>query len=112
MVRVPQPQMPRRSFRQGPQQPQPMLPRPRRPRPRRLNLWQRFQWAWILVPALIVLAAWIATGLEPSVNFEDIARLLGVTHIDRYARLALLGLLVVAIVAIAKILREQRRDRK
>jgi hypothetical protein len=81
--------------------------RPRRPRPRRSNFWRRLHWGWVLVPLVLILATWIATGIRPSVSFQEIAAILGVHHVDRYARLALLGLVVVAIVAIARIMRKR-----
>jgi len=111
MTQVPQPRMPRGPYRQGPQ-PMPVQPRPPRRRPRRLNLWQRMHWGWILVPLLLVLAAWLATGIQVSFSWDSVMDMLAVHNKEAYTRLALLGLLVVAFVAIAKILREQRRDRK
>ena len=111
MTQLPQPRMPRGPYRQGPQ-PMPVQPRPRRPRPRRLNFWQRMHWGWILAPLLLVLAAWLATGIEAGVTWNQVMDMLAVHNKEAYTRLALLGLLVVAFVAIAKILREQRRDRK
>ena len=112
MARLPQPQMPRRPFRQGQQQPQPMpvQPRPRRPRPRRLNLWQWMHLGWVLVPIVLIVAAWLATGIEVGVTWNQVMDMLAVHNKEAYTRLALLGLLVVAIVAIAKILRENKRS--
>ena len=109
MAQLPQPRMPRGPIRQGLQ---PVLGRPRRPRPRRPNLWQRLHWGWILVPLVVVLAAWLATGIEPSFSWDSLMDLLQVRNREAYTRLALLGLLVVGIVAVAKALREQHGDRK
>jgi len=111
MTQLPQPRMPRGPYRQGPQ-PMPVQPRPRRPRPRRLNFWQRMHWGWILAPLLLVLAAWLATGVEVGVTWNQVMDMLAVHNKEAYTRLALLGLLVVAFVAVAKILREQHEDRK
>jgi len=112
MVRVPQPQMPRRPFRQGQQQPQPMPVQPRRPRPRRRNVWQRLHWGWLLVPILIILAAWLATGIEVGISWDAVMDMLSVHNKESYTRLALLGLVVVGVVAVMKLLREQHEDRK
>ena len=111
MTQLPQPRMPRGPYRQGPQ-PMPVQPRPRRPRPRRLNFWQRMHWGWILAPLLLVLAAWLATGIEVGVTWNQVMDMLAVHNKEAYTRLALLGLLVVAFVAVAKILREPRQDRR
>ena len=102
MARLPQPQMPRRPFRQGQQQPQPVLPQPRRPRPR---LRRRFHWGWILVPLVLIVAAWLATGIEAGISWDSVMDMLSVHNKEAYTRLALLGLLVVAVVAVAKIMR-------
>jgi hypothetical protein len=59
---------------------------------------------------VVVLAAWLATGIEPSFSWSSLMDLLQVRNREAYTRLAILGLLVVAIVAIAKILREKRRS--
>ena len=111
MTQLPQPRMPRGPYRQGPQ-PMPVQPRPRRPRPRRLNCWQRMHWGWIWAPLLLVLAAWLATGIEVGVTWNQVMDMLAVHNKESYTRLALLGLLVVGVVAVMKILREQHEDRK
>jgi len=67
-------------------------------------------WGWILAPLLLVLAAWLATGIEAGVTWNQVMDMLAVHNKEAYTRLALLGLLVVAIVAIAKILRENKRS--
>jgi len=108
MTQLPQPQGPRRPYPQGPQPPQ---PRPQRPRRRWLNFWQRMHWGWVLVPLVIILAAWLATGIEASFSWDAVMDMLKVENKEAYTRLALLGLLVVAIVAVARILREPRNPR-
>lgn len=85
-------------FVQPPVQPQ----QPQRPR----RVW-RLRWAWLLVPAVIVLAIWMAGGIEPSVSFEELATWFGVEDVPRYRSLALLGCLAVAAVVVAKALRRK-----
>ncbi|HUX00692.1 MAG: hypothetical protein WBD63_05590 [Phycisphaerae bacterium] len=63
-----------------------------------------------MAPLLLVLAAWLATGIEAGVTWNQVMDMLAVHNKEAYTRLALLGLLVVAIVAIAKILRENKRS--
>lgn len=109
MTQLPQPRMPRRPYPQGPQ---PVQPQPRRPRRRWLNFWQRMHWGWVLVPLVIILAAWLATGIEASLSWDAVMDMLNIKNEEAYTRLTLLGLLVVAIVAVGRILREPRQDRR
>jgi len=109
MAQLPQPRMPRGPVRQGPQ---PVFGRPRRPRPRRPNLWQRLHWGWVLVPLVLVLAAWLATGIEVGVTWDTVMDIMCVHNKESFSRMTMLGLLVVGIVVIAKVLREQHEDRK
>jgi len=106
MARLPQPRFPRGPY---PQQPQQVLPKPPRPRPR---LRRRFRWEWLFVPMVLLIAAWLATGIQVGFSWDSVMDTLSVHNKEAYSRLAICGLIVVAVVAVMKILREQHEDRK
>ncbi len=79
----------------------PIVRRRRRRRPPR----RRFNWAFVLVPAAILLVLWIISGVEPAGTWGDVMNFLDVKNRERYTMLGCLGLVVVAVVLAARILR-------
>ena len=87
------------------QQNRPVIIRPRKPKPKR-----RFRWAFVLVPAAVLLVLWIISGIEPAGSWDDVMDFLKVRNRERYTLLACLGLVIVAIAAIARIMRGPDQD--
>lgn len=82
----------------------PMQPRKvQRARPRRKA---RFKWGIVLVPGVILLALWLASGVSIGFSFNDVMDALSVHDRRRYRELCILGMVAVGIVSIAKILRK------
>ena len=78
-----------------------ILMRPKAPRSRR-----RFNWAWVLVPLVVIGAIWLISGVRVAFSWEDVMCWLGVVDRERYSRLAAIALAIVGIVAIARVFRK------
>ncbi len=76
-------------------------------RPRRKSC---FKWGIILVPGVILLAVWLASGVSVGVTWDDVMDVLRVHNRNRYTQLAILGLVAVGVVSIAKLLRKDGKD--
>ena len=61
---------------------------------------------------VLLLAAWLATGIQVGFSWDSVMDMLSVHNKESYSRLAICGLLVVGVVAVMKILREQHEDQK
>jgi len=91
----------------SPQQ-QPVIVPPRRPK-RRVRF--RFRWKWVLIPAAVLILAYLAGGIEVGFTFDDIMDVLKVKDRTRYRQLVTLGLVVTAIVAVLRVLRDDKRKK-
>ena len=85
----------------------PIRMQPRRPRHR----W-RSRWRLLLIPAAILLAAYVISHIElaPSCTWDNVMDALDIRDRERYTMLAVLGCLCVAAAWIAKVLREDKKD--
>jgi hypothetical protein len=85
---------------------QPMQHRPdvvvREPRRRRRS---RFRAAWLAVPAVCLLAAYVLSQVQPSFSFRELMDQFNVHDRMRFRQVAVLGVAVVAVVWSAKIWR-------
>ena len=84
--------------------------RPTRVRPRRPRHRWRSRWPLLLVPAAILLAAYVISHIEVAVTWDDVMDALDIRDRERYTMLAVLGCLCVACVWIAKVLRDDKKD--
>ena len=93
----------RREFYERPSSSQPrvVFVRPRR-RPRKKRL--RGRWYLLLVPLLVLLAMWLAQGLEPARSWDEVMDSLGVRNRELYTQLMTLSVLIVAGLAVLRIL--------
>jgi len=66
----------------------------------------RFRWALVLVPLGLILASWVLSNIEPTLDWDNISNFLGVRNRGRYSMLAALGLLLVGILAVIRIYRD------
>lgn len=76
-----------------------------RPRQRRNN----FRWGLVLVPLACLFAAWVLNHLDPTLDWDDISRFLGVRNRGRYSMLAVLGLFLICILAVIRIYRDDEK---
>ena len=69
----------------------------------------KFRWSILIgIPLAIGAVLFILNGIvEPSFEFEDIMRFLGVNNQSRYVRLACLCVVGLAIILIAKLFKNQ-----
>ncbi len=81
----------------------PQAPHPARPQPR-----LQFHWAWILVPAALLLMAYVLHHSQSAVTWEQIMDMLGVHNRERYTMLFHLCLALTLVVATVRILRHRR----
>ena len=79
--------------------------RPRQPKHR----W-RIKWSLLLIPAAILLAAYVVSHIELAVTWDDVMDALNIRNRERYTMLATLGCLCVGCVWIAKVLRDDKKD--
>lgn len=101
---------PHRPVQPGQQPPYPYYP-PGFPLPEEAPPKKRFRWWLILVPAVFLLAMWIAQGLDPAFKFEDVMNSLRVPGRSResYTQLASLGVMATAVVVIHRMLTCNKR---
>lgn len=88
-----------------PTPPDPMPQAPQRP-PR------RFRWEIVGVIIAVFAFLWFVNGIEPSFQFEELMRWLGVRHQERYVRLAVLGLVALLFVMLYKIYKKAQQEKK
>ena len=90
----------------------PMIARPRRKRRKPPQRW-RPKWFILLVPAAILLGAYVITHIEPAFSWREV---MDFAHIprrnyERFSGLACLALVIVGIVAIARVLRDDKKGK-
>jgi len=74
--------------------------RPRQPQ-------KRFRWGLVLVPLACLFAAYVLKHIDPSVDWDDVTRFLGVRNRRRYSMLAVLGLFLIGILVVIRIYRDE-----
>ena len=89
----------------------PMIARPRRKRRKPPQRW-RPKWSILLVPAAILLGAYVISHIEPAFTWDQVMRELGIRNRERYTMLMCLGLVIVGIVAIARVLRDDKKGKE
>ena len=89
----------------GPVPPQQAYRRRRKQASRR-----KFNWAFVLVPAAVLILLWIISGIEPAGNWEEVMDFLNVKNRERYTLIMCLCLVCVAIVWIARIFRKDKEE--
>ncbi len=94
----------------GPVPPQFRPPQQAYRRRRKQTRRRKFNWAFVLVPAAVLILLWIISGIEPAGTWDDVMDFLKVNNRERYTMLACLGLLCVAIVWIARIFGKDKED--
>lgn len=62
----------------------------------------RFRWWMVGLPATLLLAAWLISGIQPSVYWPDVAQAAGARDINAYGRLAILGIVLITIAIVRK----------
>jgi len=78
-------------------------PPPEPPEPR-----GRVRWSVLLgVPIVLGVVLFVLNGIEPSFQFEDLMRALGVANQNRYVRLACLCVVGLVAIVIAKLSRNE-----
>ena len=90
------------------QRQRPILVRPPRTAPQRRRRW-RPRWSLLLIPAAILLGAYVISHVELAFTWDDVMDALDIRDRQRYTMLAVLGCLCVAGVWIAKVLRDDRK---
>jgi len=75
-----------------------MIVRPKRRR--------HFHWAIVAVPAAILIAMWVASGIQVGFSWDSLLTTWGIKHKERFSQLACLGLACVAVCAIARLARK------
>lgn len=83
---------------------------PRKPRQRRRR-W-RPRWSLLLIPAAVLLGAYVISHIELAFTWDDVMDALDIRDRQRYTMLAVLGCLCVAGVWIAKVLGNDKKDEK
>ena len=71
----------------------------------RPRLKERFRWGMILLPGVVLLVLWLASGVSIGFTWDEVMDVLHVRNRSRYTQLAILGLICVGVVAIARVLR-------
>jgi len=80
----------------GPNRPPPFFGRPGyRPRT-----------SLLFMAGACLFSAWLLKNLEPTIDWQDIMRFMGVKDQDGYSRLAVLGLVLVGALVVLRIYRE------
>ena len=68
----------------------------------------RFRWGiFVGVPLTIAAVLFVVNGIDPSFQFQDIMKELGVLNQPRYVRLACLCVLGITVLLIAKLFRNK-----
>ena len=88
----------------------PMIGRPRRKRRKQPERW-RPKWFLLLVPAAILLGAYVISHIEPAGTWDDVMDALRIRNRERYTMLMCLGLFIVGVVAIARVLRDHGKGK-
>lgn len=83
----------------------PIIVRPRRRRRRR-----GFRWSLVIVPGVILLLIWMASGIEVGFSWDELLDDWGVVNKGRFTRLAVLGVVICGIVAVLRVLRGPGQD--
>jgi len=95
-------------YRSYGQRQRPIIVRPTR-KPSRRRRW-RGRWYLLLIPAAVLLGAYVISNIELAVTWSDVLRWAKIHDEQRFTMLAVLGCLCVAGVWIAKVLRDDKKD--
>ena len=86
---------------QTPQHQKPEYQQPARPK-------CRFRWEIIAVILTVLVFLWFIKGIEPSFEFEELMRTIGIRHSERFIRFASLAVVGLAIIFTVKLFRNKK----
>lgn len=86
-------------------------PNPRRQPGQRLHQTPKPPRWWLFgVPLLFLVAAWLAQGVHPAIEWGEVMTTLRVKDKDSYTKLATLGVLICSGLALGRVVRKSDRD--
>ena len=88
----------------------PVVVRPRRRRRKQPERW-RPKWSILLVPAALLLGAYVIAHIEPAFTWDDIMDACAIERRDRFSNLFVAGVVIVGIVSVARVLRDHRKGK-
>jgi len=79
-------------------------------RPRRRRQRRKFRWYILIIPSLLLVAAWVSKGIRPAIEWGAVMDLLNVRDRKAYTQMAMLGVLLCAGLIVFRILRKKEDE--